>query len=275
MFLPILLFALEIAKEARRADPTSTTSQPYQCARAPYRRVSGCGRLRRLANRAEQLRRRFFGRGDERWRNDGKLSNRGNLHALRSNLRHGRSGHHRFIVHLQRRHHEVGCQLTFVDSAGGPGTGTQTTRFASRSDLVDEVAVVPPVSRALGTTTVTSAAGGSLTTTATHTYDGQRRLMSTQVVTAPIPVIGSLTTITTYSSWDASGRPTAGTATGPGGSTVTISYDNTNRTVTQNTGPNTCTQTYDQNGIIIREGCTGTTASTTVVTVNSTQQVCK
>ena len=82
---------------------------------------------------------------------------------------------------------EVGCQMTSMDSVGGPGTGTQTTRFASRSDLVDEVAVVPPVSRALGTTT----------------------------------------------------------------------------------------QTYDQNGVIIREVCTGTTASTTVVTVNSTQQVCK
>ena len=170
---------------------------------------------------------------------------------------------------------EVGCQMTFMDSVGGPGTGTQTTRFASRSDLVDEVAVVPPVSRALGTTTVTSAAGLSLTTTATHTYDGQRRLMSTQVVTTPIPVIGSLTTTTTFSSWDASGRPTAGAATGAGGSTVTISYDNTNRTVTQNTGPNTCTHTYDQNGVILREVCTGTTASTTVVTVNSTQQVCK
>lgn len=170
---------------------------------------------------------------------------------------------------------EVACQMTFTDSVGGPGTGTQTTRFASRSDLVDEVAVVPPVSRALGTTTVTSTAGLSVTTTATHAYDAQRRLVSTELVTAPIPVIGSLTTTTTFSAWDSSGRPTAGVATGAGGSTVTISYDTPNRTSTRNTGLNTCTQTYDQNGILTREVCTGTTASTTVVTVNGTQQVCK
>ena len=137
------------------------------------------------------------------------------------------------------------------------------------------MAVIPPVPRALGTTTVTTLAGQSLTTTATHIYDAQRRLASTQVVTGPIPVIGSLNTLTAFSAWDASGRPTTGVAGGDGGGNVTLTYDNANRTVTQSSAQNTCTLTYDANGVVIREACTGTTDSTTVVTVNATQQICK
>lgn len=169
---------------------------------------------------------------------------------------------------------EAVCQMTFTDSQRGSGTGTQSTRFASRNDVIDEVAVIPPLSRALGTTTVTSVAGLSVTTTATHTYDAQRRLLATAVVTT-VPFAGLLSTNTSYSAWDGSGRPTAGATTGDGASGVSISYDNGSRTATQNRGLNTCTQTYDQNGILTREVCTGTTPSTTVVTVNATQQVCR
>jgi YD repeat-containing protein len=168
---------------------------------------------------------------------------------------------------------DIVCNSNFVDSQGGPGTLTQTSRFASRADIVDEVAVNPPLARSLGTTTVTTAGGFSLTATATNSYDSQRRLTSVAVVTSPVP----LSTTFTYSAWDASGRPTAGTfaiSPGPNGS-VSIAYDNANRTVTRNDGLNTCIQTYDPNGNIQRETCTGTSPSTTTVSVQSTLQICK
>jgi hypothetical protein len=83
----------------------------------------------------------------------------------------------------------------------------------------------------------------------------------------------------TFSAWDSSGRPTAGTLTLPIGpsSPISITYDNAARTVRRTTGLNTCTVTHDQNGNMIREECTGTatTASTTIVTVQATQQICK
>jgi YD repeat-containing protein len=169
---------------------------------------------------------------------------------------------------------DVTCNSTFVDSQGGPpGTLTQTSRFASRADIVDEVSVIPPLSRSLGTTTVTTVSGFSLTTTATNSYDSQRRLTSTAIVTSPVP----LSTTFTYSAWDTSGRPTAGTVAispGPSGS-VSITYNNADRTVTRNDGLNTCTQRYDPNGNIQGETCTGTSPSTTNVTVQSTVQICK
>jgi hypothetical protein len=40
-------------------------------------------------------------------------------------------------------------------------------------------------------------------------------------------------------------------------------------------GLNICTVTHDANGNITREQCTGTTPSTTVVTINATTQICK
>lgn len=167
---------------------------------------------------------------------------------------------------------EATCNSSYVDSIGGPGTATQTSRFASRSDIVDEAATNPPRSLSLGTTTVTVQQGVSFTITATNAYDAQRRLVSI-TITNP-PPLGQTTT--TFSAWDSSGRPTNGTQTSFGASfSVSITYDNANRSVTRNSGPNICTVTHDQNANIIRETCTGTTPSTTIVTVQGTQQVCK
>jgi hypothetical protein len=168
---------------------------------------------------------------------------------------------------------DVTCNSTFTDSRFGPGTVSQTTRFASRSDIIDEIATNPPLSRALSTTTVTTISGVPFTTTATNAYDAQRRLTSTAVVTQAPP----LTVTTTFSAWDASGRPTAGTTTIPnvGLFPVTNTYDNVNHTVRRDTGLNVCTQTHDANGIIVKETCTGTTPSTTDVNVVTTQQICR
>jgi hypothetical protein len=169
------------------------------------------------------------------------------------------------------------CNSTFTDSRFGSGTMTQTSRFTSRSDIVDEAAANPPLARSLGTTTVTTVSGVPFTTTATNSYDAQRRLTSTVVVTQSPP----LSVTTSFSAWDASGRPTAGSTTIPnvGQFPVTITYDNANRSVTRDTGLNVCTQTYDTNANIIREQCNdrgGSTApSTTTVNIVTTQQICK
>jgi len=170
---------------------------------------------------------------------------------------------------------DVSCQGSFTDSTVGAGTITQTSRFASKSDIVDEVATNPPLARSLSTTTVLSLLGVVFTsTTATNSYDAQRRLAST-VVSTQTP-IGPITATTTFSAWDSSGRPTSGTQTGDGAAgQISYSYDNANRSVTRIIGLNTCTQTYDPNGIVIKEVCTGTTPSTTNVTINSTQSICK
>ena len=164
---------------------------------------------------------------------------------------------------------DVTCQGSFNDSDLGPGTITQTSRFASKNDIVDEATTNPPRSLGLGTTTVLTVNGVPFTTTATNSYDGQRRLIST-TISAPPPIPP---TTLTYSAWDSSGRPTAGSATVAGG--VSITYDNTNHTAARTISPNTCTVTHDQNGIMIREQCVGTTSSTTIITVNSTVQICK
>lgn len=167
---------------------------------------------------------------------------------------------------------EATCQGPFTDTRGGPGTITQTSRFASRSDFVDEASTNPPRTLSLGTTTVTTVGGLSLTNTATNSYDGQRRLVAT--IIASTPPLGDVSL--TYSAWDASGRPTAGVMTTPGATfPMSISYDAANRSATRNTGLNVCTVTHDANGIIIRETCTGTTGSTTIVTILSTQSICK
>jgi hypothetical protein len=166
---------------------------------------------------------------------------------------------------------DVVCHSNFVDSVGGPGEVTQTSRFASRSDIVDEGAANPPLSRSLGTTTVVSSGGFGITTTATNTYDDQKRLRSTAIA-ADLPQLASTTT---FSAWDNAGRPTAGMTSGAITFPVVYTYDNIMRTVIRNMGPNICTATHDANGIMIKEQCTGTTPSTTIVTVSATAGICK
>jgi hypothetical protein len=168
---------------------------------------------------------------------------------------------------------EAICQGNFTDSHGGPGTATQTSRFASRADLVDEASTNPPRNLSLGTTTAITTGGATFTITATHSYDSQRRLVATTISNPP--PLGQ--TVMSFSAWDGSGRPTAGTISlSPGGTfPLSNSYNDANRSVTRNSGLNVCTVTHDGNGIMIRETCTGTTESTTVVTVGGTQSICK
>lgn len=167
---------------------------------------------------------------------------------------------------------EAVCRSTFNDSRSGPGTITQTSRFASRGDVVDEASVNPPRSLSLWTTTVTSTGGVSLTIKATYSYDAQRRLLSTTIDNPP--PLGQF--VMRFSAWDSAGRPTAGEMRMPQGTfPISVAYDAANRSTTRTIGPDTCTQTHDQNGNIIRESCTGRENSNTVVTVLATTQICK
>jgi hypothetical protein len=161
------------------------------------------------------------------------------------------------------------CTNNYTDTLGSSFTSVSVTRHATRGDVVDEVSVIPPLNRALGTTTTITGAGPTTTNTATLGQDGQRRLVSITAVSQP----SGQTTTTTYTAWDSAGRPTAGTVVGAGQPIgQTFSYDNASRTQTSASSGVTCTQTFDQNGNPSVGTCPGSTATMTVLT---TQQICR
>lgn len=67
------------------------------------------------------------------------------------------------------------CVNDYADSQGTKFRSVSATRHASVADVVDEVSVVPPRNRSLGTTTTASFAGPATTSTSTHAYDAQCR----------------------------------------------------------------------------------------------------
>lgn len=161
------------------------------------------------------------------------------------------------------------CVNDYSDSRGGRFTSVSITRHATVADVVDEVSVVPPLNRALGTTTTVKGAGLDTTGTSTLTHDGRKRLTTIAAVSQP----GGQTSTTTYTAWDAAGRPTAGTlASGRQSTAQTMRYDDSTRTQTISTNGQMCTQTFDENGNPAAGACGGSTATTTVLT---TQQICR
>jgi YD repeat-containing protein len=145
------------------------------------------------------------------------------------------------------------------------------TRHASVADVVDEVAVNPPLQLSLGTTTTITGggAGTDATTDSTPDYDDRKRLISLTAESRP----SRQRSTTTYTAWDAAGRPTMGTVlAGRQKSTVTMSYDDSRRMQSQTSNGITCTQTFDANGNPAIGSCAGSTATTTVLT---TQRICK
>ena len=91
-----------------------------------------------------------------------------------------------------------------------------------------------------------------------NTYGAQKRLVR-EVGTGPTGVQST----TTYTTWDAKGRPTAGTTVRPGGkNNLTIAYNDTSRTQTtisasQGQAVNR-TATFDVNGNTVATSCLGT-----------------
>jgi YD repeat-containing protein len=145
------------------------------------------------------------------------------------------------------------------------------TTWRSTADFVDEINVVPPLTLWTGTT-----ATGDAVFTWTNSYDSQGRLTGF----TSIQVGGTITV--RYTAWDASGRPTTGTMTGPAStSTLALAYDNAGRTLTTTTTTNglvgVIVQTFDANGnsTVSQSTITGGLPSTTTTTIQSTTKVCK
>lgn len=163
------------------------------------------------------------------------------------------------------------CTILFSDSNGMTSTSTGVITFASLADFVDEVAVVPPLTKSLQST----GTGPSGTGTVVHTYDAQGRL--TRILSTSAS--GQVTT-TTHSAWDAAGRPTNARDVGPGfDNTRQISYDDAARTRTiRVVGLDlVTTETFDANGNPVSNATIagGMTTTVTTFTTNSIQRVCK
>jgi hypothetical protein len=160
------------------------------------------------------------------------------------------------------------CTNLYSDSTGQRFTSVSVTRHATRGDVVDEVSVNPPLNLALGTTTTVTGPRMNSTGTSTLTHEG-RRLTGITATSRP----GGQTSRTTYSAWDAAGRPTAGTVVaGRDATAQSFRYDDAARTQTITASGQTCTQTFDENGNPALGRCGGGIATTTVLT---TQQVCR
>jgi len=163
------------------------------------------------------------------------------------------------------------CTNQYSDSTGQTFTTVSTTRHATRGDVVDEVSVIPPRQRALGTTTTVTGGGLNTTGTSTLTYDAQRRPIS--IVATTTGSGQNVMSTTTYTAWDSAGRPTASTSMG--GSNSTYSYDDATRTQVSTTVGSgvSCSQVFDVNGNPTVGTCTN--GATSTLTMLSTLQVCR
>lgn len=162
------------------------------------------------------------------------------------------------------------CTNLYTDSAGQAFTTVSTTRHTTRGDVVDEVSVIPPLQRSVGTTTTVTGGALNSTGTSTHNYDAQRRLVST--VAATTTSGQNATSTTTFTAWDSAGRPTASTSSG---SSSTYTYDNATRTqVSTAVGTGvSCSQVFDTNGNPTVGTCSN--GATSTLTMLTTLQVCR
>jgi YD repeat-containing protein len=145
------------------------------------------------------------------------------------------------------------------------GTVNFSVNYASVGDFIDEVSVIPP--RMLQQSQTTNPNGCGITD-GTYSYDGQKRLVRY--------TINGLTY--SYSAWDSSSRPTAGTVSG--GVSESWTYNDSARTATRvqssNSGSTTTVYTYDANGnpTSVME-TSGLTVVTSTTNTNTTAQVCR
>ncbi len=156
--------------------------------------------------------------------------------------------------------------ITTMFANGAPCT-TSVFMYRSTADFVDEVRVVPGLSMQTSSSTTNTGACGSGTNSVAYTYDAQRRLIS----------FTSGGSTTTFTAWDSSGRPTAGSFPG---TTIANVYNDATRTwtQTQTTGAATATTTttFDANGAQLTiVNVSGGNQTTTTFTNTATAQVCK
>jgi YD repeat-containing protein len=126
-----------------------------------------------------------------------------------------------------------------------------------------------------GSTTISSAVG-TVTTTATWTYDAQNRITQRHE--------SNLGTITMFTAWDASGRPTAAHLVGAP-DTLAFVYDDSARSQTATTNSpssgvqSVATLVFDVNGNPVSSRLTATTplgqfATDVTYSTTGTRQVC-
>ena len=170
---------------------------------------------------------------------------------------------------------QITCTSQYSDNRSTSSTSTSTSTYKSIADVIDEIAVIPPLNYVLTTAATQTGSRGNSSGSVTNSFDGNRRMIKTVNTSA------SGDSTTTYTSWDAAGRPTAAADVGKGFSnTRAISYDDVARTRTTivNGGPLRTVETFDADGnqieaLTISGG--STLASKTAIAVSASQRVCR
>ena len=167
------------------------------------------------------------------------------------------------------------CTVQYSDNRGTTSTSTTTSTWGSIADVIDEIAVIPPLTYVLTAGGTQSGNRASSTGGVTNTFDANRRITRTLNSSS-----GSEST-TTYTAWDAAGRPTEAHDVGKGFSNRrSIGYDDVakTRTTIVNGGPLRTVETFDANGNQIETVTTSggmAVASKTAITIGSSQRICK
>jgi len=176
-----------------------------------------------------------------------------------------------FVEHRQQAPMSIGVPTHWPGSSqADPPRSTEAIQAFARAGFVDEVTVVPPISRALsGSTTYKPSGVGAQNSKLTFSYDSQHR--QTELL---YQFADSRTIKTVYSASDASGRPTALTNAGQA---FKYTYDDANRVLTIAGPGGLQTHTFDANGNLIREVVAppGGKQTTQTTTITKTAQVCR
>jgi YD repeat-containing protein len=169
---------------------------------------------------------------------------------------------------------EHACTLDYRDSRSVSYRMVVVRRYEAVADFVDEVRVIPPISRAMaGSTRYTPSGPGARDSSQAFSYDAQRRL--TQLV---IRSSGGPSQTMTYEAWDAAGRPTSLIMTAGRTFDLRYSYDDGARTMTIETPSIGAVQThtFDENGNQVREvSSAGGVVTTYAWAIAATEKICR
>jgi YD repeat-containing protein len=166
---------------------------------------------------------------------------------------------------------QLTCTSQYSDNIATSIASTYVLTYGSTSDFVAEVKVVPPLRRWTRLTSSPTRASPN-DTMLVSTYDSENRLIR------EVETSGSETDqTTTYTSWDGSGRPTAGTLVSSAGTMSIVSvYSDSSRTETKtmtlNGQPFTTVSAYDVNG---NPTTLSSSVATTQTTTTATETVCR
>lgn len=169
---------------------------------------------------------------------------------------------------------EATCTSEYSDTFGTSSVSTSVSTFKSLADFLAEVKVNPPLRRSTATATTTRGKTGLTKAGVAYSYDTRQRLTRETLA-------GGSTT--TWTAWDASGRPTAGATLVKGGirTTISVKYDDASRAFTRTEGAGaqsvTCTMRFDENGNPELAVCRGSGAisSRTATKTTATEKVCR